>query len=71
MANTTVAVLGDLSRFENPSGLKGYPGFVASENSSGEKTRRGSITKTGHGHDMYWSRPLGPIISRPESAGRC
>lgn len=45
-----VAEIGDLSRFEHPRKLMGYLGLVPSEQSSGEKTSRGSITKTGNGH---------------------
>jgi len=44
------AELGDLSRFEHPRKLMGYLGMVPSENSSGERVRRGSITKTGNKH---------------------
>jgi len=44
------AEIGDLSRFEHPRKLMGYLGLVPSEESSGERTSRGSITKTGNGH---------------------
>ena len=50
VATTTVAEIGDLSRFDNPRGLMAYLGLVPSEDSSGESTHRGSITKTGNGH---------------------
>jgi transposase len=50
VAATTVAEIGDLSRFENPRRLMAYLGLVPSEDSSGESTHRGSITKTGNGH---------------------
>ena len=50
VAATTVAEIGDLKRFENPSELMSYLGLVPSEHSTGEKTRRGSITKSGNGH---------------------
>lgn len=50
VAATTVAEIGDLRRFDNPSELMSYLGLVPSEHSSGEKTKRGSITKTGNGH---------------------
>ncbi len=50
VAATTIAEIGDLSRFENPRRLMAYLGLVPSENSSGESTHRGSITKTGNGH---------------------
>ena len=49
-AVTIVAELGELSRFARARQLMGYGGIVASENSSGERTRRGNITKTGNAH---------------------
>ncbi len=45
-----VAEVGDMTRFEHPRKFMGYLGLVPSENSSGERTSRGSITKTGNGH---------------------
>jgi len=45
-----VAEIGDLSRFAHPRKLMGYLGLVPSEHSSGERTSRGSITKTGNAH---------------------
>ncbi|WP_369792857.1 IS110 family transposase [Thiomonas sp. FB-Cd] len=57
-----VAEIGDLSRFEHPRKLMGYLGLVPSEHSSGERTSRGSITKTGNGH--CWSRRPGTTDSR-------
>jgi len=48
-AATIVSEIGSFSRFE-PRKLMGYSGLVASEHSSGGKTRRGSITKTGNSH---------------------
>lgn len=45
-----VAEIGDLSRFDHPRKLMGYLGLVPCEHSSGERTRRGSITKTGNQH---------------------
>ncbi len=49
-AVTLVSELGDLSRFRHPRQLMGYSGLVPSENSSGTRTRRGAITKTGNAH---------------------
>jgi transposase len=49
-AVTVVAELGSLSRFPNPRQLMGYSGLVSSEHSSGNRIRRGSITKTGNAH---------------------
>lgn len=45
-----VAELCDFRRFDHPSDLMAFVGLVPSENSSGAKQRRGSITKTGNGH---------------------
>ena len=45
-----VAEIGDLSRFAHPRQLMSYLGLVPSEHSSGERVRRGSITKTGNSH---------------------
>jgi transposase len=45
-----IAEIGDLNRFEHPRKLMGYLGLVPAEHSSGERTSRGSITKTGNGH---------------------
>jgi transposase len=47
---TTVAELGDLTRFDSAKQLMAYLGLVPSEHSSGATVRRGGITKTGNGH---------------------
>ena len=49
-AVTIVAEVGELSRFTNPRQLMGYSGAVAREDSTGERIRRGGITKTGNAH---------------------
>jgi len=49
-AVTIIAELGEVSRFNRPKQLMGYCGVVSSEHSSGERTRRGGITKTGNTH---------------------
>jgi len=49
-AATIVAEAGDLSRFARPRQLMGYSGAVPREHSSGERTWRGAITKTGNSH---------------------
>jgi transposase len=49
-AAITVAEIGDLRRFTSPPQLMAYLGLVPSEHSSGEKQRRGGITKTGNSH---------------------
>lgn len=49
-AVTIVAELGEISRFAKARQLMGYSGLVPSEDSSGERKRRGAITKTGNAH---------------------
>jgi transposase len=73
-AVTIVAELGELSRFASARQLMGYSGAVPSEDSSGQRTRRGSITKTGNAHlrriavEAAWSyrfRPgVGPALRK-------
>ena len=41
VATTTMAEIGDMSRFENPRQLMAYLGLIPSEDSSGETTHRG------------------------------
>jgi transposase len=48
-AATIVSEIGSFSRFE-PRKLMGYSGLVASEHSSGNRLRGGSITRTGNSH---------------------
>jgi transposase len=50
IAATTVAELGDLTRFDSAKQLMAYLGLVPSVHGSGPTIRRGSITKTGNGH---------------------
>lgn len=47
-ATTTAAEIGDLKRFASAPQLMAYLGLVPSEHSSGERQRRGGITKTGN-----------------------
>jgi transposase len=49
-AVTIASELGEVSRFEGARQLMAYSGTIPSENSSGKRTRRGSITKTGNAH---------------------
>lgn len=49
-AVSIVAEVGKLSRFSKPSQLMGYSGLVPCEHSSGSRTWRGGITKTGNAH---------------------
>jgi len=50
VAATTVAELGDLTRFDSARQLMAYLGLVPSEHSSGGSIKRGCITKTGNSH---------------------
>jgi len=49
-AVTIVAEVGELSRFVRAPQIMGYSGMGAREDSSGGRTRRGGITKTGNAH---------------------
>jgi transposase len=49
-AVTIVAELGQISRFGRARQLMGYSGAVSREHSSGERIRRGPISKTGNAH---------------------
>jgi transposase len=50
VAVTTVAELGDLTRFDHPRQLMQFLGLIPSEYSSGARRRQGSLTKTGTTH---------------------
>ena len=69
-AVTIVAEVGTLSRFARPRQLMGYSGAVPSEDTSGERTRRGGITKTGNAHlrriviEAAWAYQHRPSIGR-------
>jgi len=69
-AATIVAETGPLSRFEHPKKLMSYTGIVSAEDSSGTRTRRAGITKTGNVHlrriivEAAWSYRHRPGISR-------
>ena len=47
-AVTFVAEIGDVRRFESPRQLMAYLGLVQCESSTGERVRRGGITKAGN-----------------------
>ena len=47
-AMTIASEIGDIRRFRSPRQLMGYTGLVPSERSSGERQRRGSITRSGN-----------------------
>lgn len=67
-AVTIVSELGEISRFQTARQLMGYSGAVPSENSSGKRKQRGSITKTGNAHlrriavEAAWCYRLRPGI---------
>jgi transposase len=71
-AVSIMAEVGELSRFESARQLMGYSGAVSREHSSGERIRRGAISKTGNAHlrrivvEAAWAyrhRPgLGPTL---------
>jgi transposase len=49
-AMTVVAELGDMSRFDSARQIMAHLVLVTSEHSSGNRQKRGGITKTGNGH---------------------
>lgn len=69
-AVTLVTEVGSFSRFARPKLLMGYSGLVPSEHSSGARTHRGGITKTGNAHlrrvlvEAAWSCRSSPRHSK-------
>jgi transposase len=67
-AVTLVSELGRISRFAHARQLMGYAGMVSREHSSGERIRRGSISKAGNAHlrrivtEAAWSYRHRPSI---------
>ena len=70
-AVTFVAEIGDVRRFDSPRQLMAYLGLVPSERSTGERVRRGGITKAGNGRarrvliEGAWSHRFPARVSRP------
>ncbi len=68
-ALTLVAELHDFRRFQSPRELMAYLGLVPSEHSTGDKHRRGAITKAGNGHarrvliEAAWHARHRPAVS--------
>jgi transposase len=68
-AVTIIAEVGELSRFQKARQIMGYSGLVSCEHSSGAKTWRGGITKTGNAHlrrvlvESAWSQRHKPLLS--------
>jgi transposase len=69
-ATTLLAEIGDLSRFQTPRGLMDYLGLVPSEASTGDKIKRGPITKAGNRRarrmlvECSWSYQHPPRVGR-------
>lgn len=69
-----LAEIGDLSRFQTPRELMAYLGLVPSEESSGDRIKRGSITKTGNRRarrilvECAWSYQHPPRVSKHKQA---
>ena len=67
-AVTLVTELHDVTRFRTPRELMAYVGLVPSEHSSGGKTQRGRITKTGNCHvrrvlvEAAWNQQHRPCV---------
>jgi transposase len=75
-AMTLVTELHDIRRFDSARALMGYIGLVPSERSSGERERRGGITKAGNAHvrrvilEAAWHYRHPPRIGRTLRARR-
>jgi transposase len=67
-AVTIATEIGAVSRFQTARQLMGYAGMVPSENSSGQRTRRGGMTKSGNAHlrrilgEAAWSYRRKPCL---------
>jgi transposase len=67
-AVTIVAEIHDVGRFPKTRSFMAYLGLVPSEHSSGGKTRRGTITKTGNAHvrrvlvEAAWNQQHKPAV---------
>jgi len=76
-AVTLVSELGQISRFARARQLMGYAGMVSREHSSGERIRRGSISKAGNAHlrrivtEAAWSYRHRPNIGKTLATRQC
>jgi transposase len=67
-AVTIASEIGAVSRFQSARQLMSYSGTVPSENSSGKRTQRGGITKSGNAHlrrilgEAAWSYRRRPAV---------
>jgi transposase len=73
-ATTFLAEIGDLSRFQTARELMGYLGLAPSEDSTGDKIKRGPITKAGNRRarrmlvECAWSYQHPPRVGRAKQA---
>src|SRR5712691_891501 len=73
-ATAFLAEIGDLSRFQTPRELMAYLGLVPSEESTGDRVKRGPITKAGNRRarrilgECSWSYQHPPRIGREKQA---
>jgi len=73
-AVSIMAEVGEVSRFEHPRQLMGYSGAVSREHSSGERIRRGAISKTGNAHlrriviEAAWAYRHRPAVGKTLAA---
>ena len=73
-ATTLLAEIGDLTRFRSPRELMAWLGMVPSEHSTGERIRRGPITKSGNRRarsilvECAWSYRHPPRVGRDKLA---
>jgi transposase len=73
-ATTLLCEIGDLSRFPTPRALMAFLGLVPSEDSTGDRIRRGPITKTGNWRarrtlvECSWSYRHPPRVGRDKAA---
>jgi transposase len=69
-----VAEIGDLSRFQTPRELMAYLGLVPSEESTGDRVKRGPITKSGNRRarrilvECAWSYQHPPRVGKSKQA---
>jgi transposase len=72
-ATTLASEIGDPRRFAKPSQLMAYLGLVPGEHSSGERVRRGGLTKAGNGRtrkalvEAAWTYARRPTAAAPAS----
>src|SRR3974390_3623157 len=73
-AATFLAEIGDLSRFQSPSELMAYLGLVPSGDSTGDRIKRGPITKAGNRRarrtlvECSWSYQNPPRVGKDKQA---